>query len=336
MRLLIPARQVLRILALLLTAGLLKSSAQSTFPAPSSFLAGNSSGHAENWNHASSSNSEIDLSAMNLTEGALSSSPEPAGSPAAGAFDHYSAAPAAYWHQRPLSRIGFGADVSLLGVGFKSALELTQNFDVRVLGNYFNYPNANFKVDGFNVNGDIHLASASTSLDWYPFGNGTIFRVSPGVMFYNQNHLGATGGISAGTSFTVGPATYYSAKPNAVTGATPITGTGDLGFHRKQPAFMATAGFGSFVPRSNRHWSFPSEFGVVFTGAPTVDLNLSGWVCTDAHQTDCADISDPHNSIAIQFNQNLQGRIQHWRDQAAKVSVYPIFSYSVMYSFNIR
>jgi hypothetical protein len=323
---------VLRVLApvALLTIVLAQASAQST----SFSLSNADSGHEVSWDHASSSDGGFDPDGSSLPEGAFPAEPEPA--VAAGGFDHYSVAPAAYWHQRPLSRIGFGADVSLLGIGFKSALELSQNFDIRVLGNYFSYPNADFKVDGFDVNGDIHLASASTSLDWYPFGNGTIFRVSPGVMFYNQNHLGAKGGISGGSSFSLGSTTYYSANANPATGATPLTGTGDLGFHRNRPAFLATAGFGNFVPRSNRHWSFPSEFGVVFMGAPTVDLNLSGWACTDARQTQCANVADPHSPIAIEFNQNLQSRIQHWRNEAGKVTVYPVFSYSVMYSFNIR
>jgi hypothetical protein len=251
-----------------------------------------------------------------------------------GGYDHYAVAPAAYWHQAPFSRIGIGADISPLGVGIKSAIVLNQNFDARVVGNYFSYPNAKFDIDGFNINGNIHMASAAASLDWYPFGS--IFRLSPGVMFYNGNQVSATGGISGGTSFTLGAQTYYAARSNPATGATPLTGTGLLGLHTHTPALTVAGGFGSFVPRSNRHWSFPSEFGVVFMGAPTVNVNLSGWACTDAQETQCTNVADPKNPIAIQFNENLQTRIQKWRHDLDVVKVYPIFSYSVVYSFNIR
>ena len=52
--------------------------------------------------------------------------------------------------------------------------------------------------------------------------------------------------------------------------------------------------------------------------------------------TQCSDVGDPKNPIAIQFNDNLQGRLDKWRKDLDKVSVYPIFSYSVVYSFNIK
>jgi hypothetical protein len=253
----------------------------------------------------------------------------------AAGYDHYEAtAPAAYWHQMPFSRIGIGADISPLGIGIKSAIVLNQNFDARVTGNYFNYSNLNFDINGFNVTGDLHMAAVAASLDWYPFR--TVFRFSPGVMFYNGNRLTATGGIAPGTSFSLGTQTYYSANTNSGTGATPLTGTGLLGLHTHSPALTVAGGFGSFVPRSKRHWSFPSEFGVAFIGAPTVNVNLAGWACTDAKETKCTDIAAPNNPIAIQFNDNLQSRIQKWRNDAADLRVYPIFSGSVMYSFNIR
>jgi hypothetical protein len=75
---------------------------------------------------------------------------------------------------------------------------------------------------------------------------------------------------------------------------------------------------------------------VIFTGAPQVNMHLSGWACLDQNQTECTNIADPKNPIAVEFNQGLNARIQHWQAQANKISIYPVFSYSVMYSFNIR
>jgi hypothetical protein len=95
-------------------------------------------------------------------------------------------------------------------------------------------------------------------------------------------------------------------------------------------------GFGKFIPRSNRHWSFPSEFGVAFTGAPTVDVNMAGWACLDKAQTQCSNLSNLSDPVAVQFNDALQASLTKWRKSLSAVEVYPLFSYSVVYSFNIR
>jgi hypothetical protein len=266
------------------------------------------------------------------TDPGIPAAPEPAG--VAGGFDHYEVKPAATWHQIPFSRVGIGADVSPLGIGIKGAIVLNHYFDARVMGNFFGFDTGRFEVDGFNVDAKVHMASAAASLDWYPFNS--VWRLSPGVMFFNGNQLSGIGTITPGTSFTLENQTYYSATANPVTGATPMVGTGVLSLHRNSPAATATFGFGKFIPRSDRHWSFPSEFGVVFTGSPTINVNVTGWACLDARQTQCSNIGDPKNPIAIDFNNNLQGQLDKWRRDLDKVSVYPIFSYSVVYSFNIR
>lgn len=100
--------------------------------------------------------------------------------------------------------------------------------------------------------------------------------------------------------------------------------------NRRQPEFTVSGGFGRFVPHSGRHWSFPSEFGAVFMGAPTVNVNLTGWACLDAKQTQCSDIADPTNPVAIQFNDSLQKTLTKWRNGLSAWKIYPIFSYSVV------
>ena len=261
---------------------------------------------------------------------ALPAAPEPAG----GGYDHYSVTPAASWYQPPFSRIGIGADVSLLGIGIKSAIVLNHDFDARALINFFNFDTGLFEVDGFHVDAKVHMASAAAALDWYPYNS--VFRLSGGVFFFNNNQISGSTHIAPGTSFTLQQHTYYSASPNPVTGATPLTGSGVLSFHQRRPAAMVSGGFGKFIPRSDRHWSFPSEFGVIFTGPPTINVNVAGWACLDAEQTQCSNIGSPTNPIAIQFNNDLHGRLARWQNDLNKVGIYPIFSYSVVYSFNIK
>jgi hypothetical protein len=261
----------------------------------------------------------------------LSSAAAPMGG---GGKERWDTAPAGTSHQGPFSRIGIGANVSPLGIGINGTTVLSDYFDARVMGNYFSYNSAQFEVDGFRATADVHLASMAASLDVYPFNS--VWRLSPGVMFYNGNQLTTSTVVVGGTSFTLDGQKFYSASPNTATGATPLTGSGILGLHPRPIAFTAAGGFGKFIPRSDRHWSFPSEFGVVFMGAPTANVTTSGWVCTDSAQMNCASINDSTNSVAQQFHSSLQAQLTKWRKDLGKFELYPMFSYSVVYSFNIR
>ncbi len=233
---------------------------------------------------------------------------------------------------RPLSRIGVGVGISPLGIQLQAATNVSNHFNVRGTGNFFNYSD-NFTTDGINATAKLNLASAGVSLDVYPFRVG--WRISPGVLFYNQNQVTAATNVAAGTSFTLNGTTYYSANANSVTGATPVTGNGVLGLDTTKPAFTITTGWGNMVPRRG-HWSFPFEIGVAFVGAPTVKVNLAGWACYDQAQTECTDISDPDNPIAIAVQSNLTAQVAKWTSDINPLKTYPIISGGVAYSFRIR
>jgi hypothetical protein len=233
----------------------------------------------------------------------------------------------------PLSRIAVGTGAGPLGIGIRGATVLTEYFDARIDGNFFSYK-PKFQINGFDAVTNFHLASIGAKLDWYP--TNSVWRISPGIMFYNGNQFSALLTADAGTSFDINGKTYYSADPNKVSGATPVSGTVALGLNRNKPAFTLTGGFGRFIPRSHRHWSFPGEFGVAFTGAPTLDIKLSGWVCTDKKELNCSDLTNPANPVAIQFNNSLNTALARWRRSLSSVTVYPIFSTGVMYSFDIK
>lgn len=235
-------------------------------------------------------------------------------------------------YQAPWSRIGIGADVSPLGVGIKAATVLNTFMDLRVDGNFFHYDTGRFEIDSINVDGQLHLASAAAKVDVYPWLS--VWRLSAGLMFYNANHLFASTRIADGTSFTLDGKTFYSASANPATGATPVSGSGTFGMHRHQPAFVLSGGFGKFIQRTQRHWSFPAEFGVVFMGAPTVQVNLNGWVCQDKAQTRCGSLTDSSNPVTASFDDALQSSLTKWRQQVSSFTLYPVFSYSVVYSFN--
>jgi hypothetical protein len=266
----------------------------------------------------------------------FSSSLLPTPPPAVAASDKQPLEPyAAIEPVRPLSRLGIGADISPLGVGIKSAVDLTPQLDARLMANYFNYVNGRIEVDGFNIYGRLHLASGAAALDWYPFAS--VWRLSIGTLFVNQNHASVALNATPGTSFTLNGQTFYSANPNPIIGATPLSGAASLAFHTNRPALTLSGGFARFIPQQYSHrWSFPAEFGVAFTGPPALNVTPSGWVCQDQQQTQCANIADTTNPVGASFNQSLQTVLTKDRRSLSGFRVYPLFSYSVVYSFNFR
>ncbi|MFZ0393851.1 MAG: hypothetical protein WCF17_11050 [Terracidiphilus sp.] len=272
------------------------------------------------------------ISASNLPDAPDFSVPAAAG--AAGQDQHGEEPWEGVRHYGPLSRASIGADVSPLGIGIKGAVILTQYLDGRLLVNFFSHDFGNMEIDTFKGDPNLHLLSVGAALDVYP--RNSIWRLSGGLMLHNGNNISMTAEIVPGNSFKLNGQTFYSASPNAATGVAPINGTGTLGLDSRQPELFVSGGFGRFVPRSNRHWSFPAEFGAIFMGAPTIDINASGWVCKDSAQTNCSNIGDSSNPLAAQFNSALQAAETKWRHSAQSFTIYPMFSYSVVYSFDIK
>jgi hypothetical protein len=232
---------------------------------------------------------------------------------------------------KPLSRIAIGATVSPLGPQLQVATNLNKHFNLRGTGNYFSYATT-FTTNGIQAAATLNLASAGASLDIYPFRSD--FRLSPGALFYNQNRMSAVGAVAGGSSFTLNGNKYYSASANPSTGATPITGNALLGMHTNRPAFTATAGWGNVIPFSGGHWSFPVEIGAAFIGAPTLAVNMNGWVCLDQAQTMCYDFAtDPNASTA---RADLQTQVAKWKSDLNPLQTYPIVSFGVAYNFKIR
>ena len=233
-------------------------------------------------------------------------------------------------HWGPLSRVGIGADISPLGIGIKSAVILTRTIDARVMGNFLSFTTPDFDIDGTKATGTLHLASLQAAVDFYP--HNSIWRLSAGALLWNGNQISAKGDEQPGTSFTLDGQTYYSSTTN------PVSGSGVVGLHGNEPDSTASFGFGRFVPRSNRHWSFPTEFGIVFMGVPTLKINVSGTACLTVTETaaTCSDVSETTNPVGAAFNQSLQSAEARWRRSLGDVTFYPIFSYGVMYSFTVR
>jgi hypothetical protein len=240
--------------------------------------------------------------------------------------------PAGISPRPPFSKIAIGTGFSPLGFQISLTTNLHAHLNLRTTGNIFGY-STTYTSDGIPVDGNLNLKSAGAALDIYPFRNG--FRVSPGLLFYNDNGVSAKAAVAGGTSFTLNDQTYYSALANPATGATPVTGSGSMNLHMTNPAFTITAGWGNTLPRHG-HWSFPFEVGVAFTGAPRVQATLNGWACYDQAQNLCTDVNSPTDPIALEIQKDLRSEVDKWASDVEWLKTYPIASFGVAYSFSLR
>jgi len=235
---------------------------------------------------------------------------------------------------KPLSRVALGGGFSLMGANLQVAANLNRHLNLRASGNYFTYSVNNISTNGFNMNANLNMAAAGASLDYYPFPKHG-FRLSPGVLFYNQNRIAANGEVASGSSITLNDVDYYSDAVNAATGATPVTVAASLGLHTTRPAVTLTTGWGNMIPHKGGHWSFPFELGAALTGAPALNMSLTGWACTDEALTQCSDLAGS-TAIAAEVQTNLNAQIAKWKNDLNPLKAYPIFSFGAAYSFHIR
>ncbi len=166
------------------------------------------------------------------------------------------------------SGVGVGFKVGLFGLGFEAAVPVSSHFNVRGGGNFFSYSDT-LTSSGITYNANLRFRSAEASLDWFPWSGG--FHVSPGAILYNGNQVTGGADVPGGQTFTLNNQTYTSSATD------PVTGSGSLTFVKAAPKL--TVGWGSLVPRGERHFSFPFEVGFAYIGDPKFVLNLQGTAC---------------------------------------------------------
>jgi hypothetical protein len=219
------------------------------------------------------------------------------------------------WEGAPLA---LGAGISPLGLGVSVARSITRSTDIRLVGNFFGY-SLTLENSGVSYTGNINFRSAHAQVDWAPFRRRS-FHISPGVIFANGNQLHGNGTVPGGTSITVNDTDYYSDP------ADPLRGTGAVTFNRVGP--MVTAGWGSWIPRREKHFSFPIEIGFAYTGEPKIGVNVVGSVCEDPQGIYCSTVNtDPT------FQENLNAQIKKLENDISVVRFFPIISCGVAYKF---
>jgi hypothetical protein len=238
----------------------------------------------------------------------------------------------------PFSRLALSGGIGANGINMQAAVNANRYLNIRGIGNYFSYTVNNVKVSGsggssgIDVSGKLNFATAGITLDYFPFPNHG-FRLSPGVMLLNQNAISANGVAAQGSSITLGSAKYYSEG-----GANAMSLNANLGLNTHKQAFTMTTGWGNLISRKGGHFSVPFEIGAIFTGVPTLGLNITGYGCANQADdgTNGAGASCVNMATNATAQSNVAAQVTKYQNDLNPLKVYPIFSIGIGYNFKIR
>ena len=220
---------------------------------------------------------------------------------------------------RPFSRLGIAWRVGFAGAGFDLATPLARRFNLRAGSDFFGY-STTFQEQGANVAINVHMQTAHGSLDWFPFNDR--FRLSPRIVFANNNRIHAIALIPSGSNITLNGQNYISSLTD------PLHGAGLVQFRKVSPSL--TFGFGNLIPRKGSRFSAPIEAGFYYTGQPGLKVSFSGSAC-DPTQTPALGCQSVTQDAS--FQQNLDAFITRNNHNLSYASFFPIFSIGFGYAF---
>jgi hypothetical protein len=215
---------------------------------------------------------------------------------------------------KPFRTYAFGFKADTLGLGFEIATPLALRINLRSSFNFFAF-NDPFNIDGVDYEARLHLKSSETTLDWFPWNRA--LHISPGIL-YIKNTLSAPASVAPGQTFVLGSQTFLNSVDD------PMTGTSSVIYpHTYAPLLLI--GFGNIIPRSIRHLSVPFEFGAAYTGAPQINVALSGTACTT---NGCVNFAGNADAQAY-----VKQEVHNLNEDLKRYPVFPIVSLGVAYRF---
>ncbi|MGC2047607.1 MAG: FecR family protein [Gallionella sp.] len=205
------------------------------------------------------------------------------------------AEPAAQRETEGRSGAALTAKASTLGLGADLNLSISDSMSARFGFNSGTYYSANSNITGYDSN--VLLQTVNALADWYPYQGS--FRATGGL-FYNNNK--ATLNAIPGTNGIVIDGVPYL-------GVTSMQGT--LTFNAIAP--YLGIGWGNPVAK-DKGWGLVTDIGVLFQGAPNVDL-----------VTTCTTGCPPASAIAAE-----QAKLE---DQVSKFKLWPVVSIGISYQW---
>jgi hypothetical protein len=215
---------------------------------------------------------------------------------------------------RPFRTFAFGLKGGTLGAGAELATPLARSFNLRAGVNYARF-NSPFQLDGIHYNTGADYRSAQMTLDWFPRHGG--FHISTGAIYFH-NGLFGTASVPAARPFTLDDVNYINSVDD------PVGGNASF-IYQKHFAPVLLVGFTNIIPRDRSRFNIPFEVGLAYTGAPTLNVNLSGTACTVQGCFNAA--TDPGTQ------HNLQNELKDVSAQVGLAVAYPIISFGLAYRF---
>jgi hypothetical protein len=189
--------------------------------------------------------------------------------------------------------------VSTLGAGLELERSFSDLIGGRIIANYFTY-NYSGTEDDIKYNFDLILKSMGFLLDWHPFKGS--FKISGGVI-YSGNGLDAE--ARSATSYKIGDRTYSPDQIGKLTGEIELND------------FAPYVGIGWDTSSGKEHaLGFVFELGVVYQGAPDVDLSVTGPIAND-----------------ITFQRDLAKEEGNLQDALNEFKFYPVVAIGISYRF---
>jgi hypothetical protein len=220
---------------------------------------------------------------------------------------------------RPFSEVGLDWHVGIGGIGFDVASPLSRKFNFRSGADFFSYA-ASFQDQGADITANLRLRSGHASVDWFPFGGR--FRISPLVVYGNNNRVTATALVPSGSTVTLNGQDYISSYTD------PLHGSGSIDFHKISPGL--SLGFGNIIPRKKGHFSVPVEAGFYYVGQPGLRVAFTGSACDP---TQPAAIGCQSVDTDAGFQQNLAAFTARNNHNLSYASFFPILSLGFGYRF---
>jgi hypothetical protein len=220
---------------------------------------------------------------------------------------------------RPFSGLGLATRVGAAGTGFDVATPLATRFNLRGGTDFFNYATT-FQEAGANVGVNLHLRSGHVAFDWFPLAGN--FRVSPQLVFGNNNRILATAVIPSGSTVTLNGQNYISSYTD------PLRGSGRIDFRKVSPGF--SLGFGNLIPRTRSRFSVPVEVGFYYTAQPSLQVVFTGSACDPNYppSVGCESVSQYPG-----FQQNLAAFKARNDHNLSYARFFPILSLGFGYRF---
>ncbi|WP_158968195.1 hypothetical protein [Paraglaciecola sp. L3A3] len=216
------------------------------------------------------------------------------------------------------SGLGFSAKVGTLGPGLELDYRFNDYFNVRLQGNSYAYDD-DFEEDGIDYTGELDLSTYGLLVDWRPFA-GT-FRFTGGA-YSNSNELRGSAESDGTDEFEIGDQEYRGSSSDPLRLQTSVTlGSGTAGYFG--------LGWGNSDPSG---FMFSFELGVLFSGAPEVELDYSGTAVRADGQGSSFDVNGS-SAEAQTFRAEIDTEVANLEEDISEFEMYPVIALGIGYRF---